>query len=90
MEVHGYDGYGRYFFNAGGKKLLYEGTFHNSLQDGYGVLRNTARTIFTGLWSNGKKVFGTYEYNDGSTYTGYWRANAKTGYGTYKSSNGRY
>ena len=66
----------------------------------YGTYQNGSRTEGLITWKNGDKYngsfnssndmhgYGTYYWNDGSTYVGEWKNSNRSGYGIRTSSNG--
>lgn len=78
-------GYGEYTDTQGN---VYKGSWNNDNQDGYGEEYWTNGS-FKGVYENGQKVRGRFEWNDGSWYEGEIKEGERNGKGVMRWRDGR-
>jgi len=78
------DGYGTMTYSHGS---FYKGYWAQDLKDGVGEFRDAEGNVFSGNWSEGRKVNGTLAYAAGSTYKGDFRKDRRWGKGEMMYAN---
>ena len=69
----------------------YEGHFHNSCADGFGIYHHTLNSKYIGYWTKDyQDILGSETWEDNSFYKGQYNKGKKNGIGTYKWKNGSY
>ena len=69
------------------KAYIYNGTWVNNNQDGFGILQNIHGGRYVGNFKkNSKHGYGIYSFTDGDRYDGEWKEGRMHGQGTFFSS----